>query len=356
MRLDYLHLERSLSLRQRTQAKKPHTPLHMSKLILAIFVITAVGALNAQQQSSAAVGSSGMGATSMVDSGSNLPTGPIGRDDLIGISVYDAPELTRSVRVDASGTIRLPMLQKHIQATGLTPEDLEKSIRLALIDEQLLVDPIVSVSVMEYRSRPISVMGEVKTPLAFQAAGTVTLLDAISRAGGLTPNAGSEILITSQRPGAGSSSPVLTQRISVADLFNFTDVTLNVTLAGGDLIRVPEAGRFYVLGNVKQPGEFQIKAGADSTVLKALSICGGLQPYPGKLGYIYRTEGGSDGKNEIPVELKKVIDRKSPDITLKANDILYIPEATGRKNAMSFARTVGLLGAALGTTLLYIYR
>jgi polysaccharide export outer membrane protein len=328
----------------------------MAKLILTIFVIVVANFLPAQQQSSNANVSRGMGATSSMDGNSNLPAGPIGKDDLIGIAVYDAPEQTRSVRVDANGTIRLPMLQKHIQAEGLTPEDLEKSIRLALIDEQLLVDPIVTVSVVEYRSKPINVIGEVKTPVAFQATGTVTLLDAISRAGGLTANAGSEILITSQKPGADSSSPALTKRIPVTDLYEFTDGTLNVTLTGGELIRVPEAGHYYVLGDVRQPGEFQIRTGSGATVLKALTISGGLQPYPKKLGYIYRTEGGSGGKNEIPVELKKIVEHKSPDIALRANDILYIPEATGRKNTMSVARTVGLIGAGLASTLLYIYR
>jgi polysaccharide export outer membrane protein len=119
-----------------------------------------------------------------------LPVEKIGPDDLIGITVYDAPELTRTVRVDAGGDIRLPMVPQHIKAAGLYPAELEKAISTVLIQENVLVDPVVTVSVVEYRSRPITVAGAVKTPVTFQATGTVTLLDAITRAGGLTENAG----------------------------------------------------------------------------------------------------------------------------------------------------------------------
>lgn len=288
------------------------------------------------------------------DASTNLPSEPIGKNDLIGISVYDAPEFTRSVRVDGDGTIRLPMVERHIPAAGFTPEELEKAVRAALIDEHILVDPIVSISVVEYRSRTINVVGEVKSPMTFQAVGSMTLFDAISHAGGLTENAGSEIIVSYPKSGTGSDSP-LVRRVSVSDLLNSNDPSVNLTLVGGELIRVPEAGHFYTFGNVKQPGVFTIKNGTEATVLTALVLSGGLLPYPTKFGFIYRTAGGTGGKNEIPVELKKIIDHKIPDVPLEANDVLYIPEATGRKNTMAVARTVGMLGAGVGTSLLYIF-
>ncbi len=317
---------------------------------LALTVTPALG----QQQPGTAT-SSHTGTATFADSATSLPSGPIGKDDLIGVAVYDSPELTRSVRVDTNGTIRLPMLQKHIQAVGLMPEDLEKSIRAALIEGQLMVDPIVTVTVLEYRSRPIYVVGAVRSPLTFQAAGTVTLLDAILKAGGLTDNAGPEITVSSQS-NPSSNSQVLTKRIPTADLFAMTNTSSNIPLAGGELIRVSEAGHYYVMGNVKQPGEFTMKTGSEPTVLKALTLSGGLQPYPRKLGYIYRSDGDNGEKAEIPIELKAIIDHKSPDIAMKANDILYIPEATGKRNTANAARTIGLLGASLATTLIYIFR
>ncbi len=136
----------------------------------------------------------------------NLPQQKIGPDDLIGISVYDAPELTRTVRVGADGSFRLPMLKQRINASGLFPADVETAIAEALKKEDIFVDPIVTVSVVEYRSRPINVAGAVKKPLTFQATGTITLLDALSRAEGLSEFAGSEILVSRSQVGDTGNS------------------------------------------------------------------------------------------------------------------------------------------------------
>src|SRR5579871_874364 len=136
--------------------------------------------------------------------GANLPAQKLGVDDLIAVSVYDAPELTRTVRVESDGTIHLPLLKNGVAAAGMLPGPLEMSIVEALKSEQILIDPVVKVTVVEYHSRPISVMGAVKKPLTFQAIGTVTLLDALARAEGLTNEAGTEILLTRPDP---SSEP-----------------------------------------------------------------------------------------------------------------------------------------------------
>src|SRR6185437_7669053 len=97
---------------------------------------------------------------------------------------------------EQDGTIWLPLLKTGVRATGLFPRDLETSIVEALKAEQILVDPIVKVTVVEYHSRPISVMGAVKKPLTFQAVGAVTMLDALARAEGLSPEAGTEVLVS----------------------------------------------------------------------------------------------------------------------------------------------------------------
>jgi Periplasmic protein involved in polysaccharide export len=326
------------------------------EILLSLVIVCTASRSSGQQQVSNAPATQSAPTFAAMDASANLPAEPIGKNDLIGITVYDAPELTRSARVDANGTIRLPMLQRHIKAAGLYPEDLESQIRNALIDEQVLVDPIVTVSVLEYRSRPINVIGQVHSPMTFQAIGPVTLLDALSRAGGITDAAGPEILVSSPVQESDTTTGPLVRRISITDLYDTPDSSLNITLNGGELIRVPEAGRFFVLGNVKAPGAFSMKNNSETTVLKALALSGGLLPYPGKKAYIYRTESGKGGKDEIQVELRKIVNRNSPDVPLRADDIFYVPEATGRKTTMSVARTVGMLGAAVGTTLLYIYR
>jgi len=174
----------------------------------------------------------------------------------------------------------------------------------------------------------------------------MTLLDAISAAGGVTESAGSEILI-SHRPQTGDvTAPVMTERIKVRALFDGEDPAANVPLEGGENIRVPAAAEVYVLGNVKRPGSFHLTDGNESSVLKALAISGGLDSYPKHTAYIYRMEDGQSARSEIPIQVKSILDHKAPDVALEANDILYIPDATGRRLSARVLETS--LGVGLG--------
>ena len=279
--------------------------------------------------------------------GGNLPIQRIGADDLIAVSVYDAPELTRTVRVGAEGFIRLPMLKTRIEAQGLMPSELEAAIAAALQAEKLIVDPFVTVTVAEYHSRPISVAGAVKKPTTFQAAGVVTLLDALARAEGLTPEAGSEILLTRR-----VEDKALVQRITVKALIDDANPEMNLRLTGGEEIRVPEAGKIFVVGNVKKPGAFAVRDTSETSLLKALALAEGLMPFAGKQAFIYRREA-SGTKNEIPIELKKIMERKAPDVALLANDILYIPDNRGRRVGLAALEKALLFGSGMTSALIY---
>ena len=279
----------------------------------------------------------------MEDAGkTNLPSQRLGVDDLIAVSVYDAPELTRTIRVETDGSIHLPLLKNGITATGIYPGQLESAIADALKDEQILVDPVVKVTVVEYHSRPIAVMGAVKQPLTFQAVGTVSVLDALARAEGLTTDAGTEILLT-------RSDQV--EHISVKRLMKDADPTVNYQLHGGEEIRVPEAGKIFVVGNVHKPGAFPVRDAADESVLKMIALSEGLAPYAAKMAYIYRRD--ADGqKKEIPVELAKLMDRKAPDIQLQVDDLLYIPDNKTRRAAMTTLDRITMFGASTASGLL----
>ncbi len=211
--------------------------------------------------------------------GANLPAQPIGPADLLAISVYGAPEFTRTVRVSPEGLIRLPMLREQIDARGLMPADVETRLAAALAEEQILVDPTVTVTIAEYHSRPISVLGAVKAPLTFQALGKTTLLEALTRAQGLSEDAGAEILLTRTAGGEGAAR---VERIPVKKLIDAADPVWNVTLEGGEEVRVPQAGRVFVAGNVKHPGAFRMDGAGDTTVLKALALAEGLAPFATK--------------------------------------------------------------------------
>jgi len=259
-----------------------------------------------------------------------LPAQKIGPGDLISVAVSDCPELTRNFRVGSDGSLSLPLLKERIMAAGKEPRDIELEVTNALIKDEVLVRPVVSAAVVEYRSVPVSVMGAVKRPVTFQAVGIVTLLDALARAEGLSDSAGAEVLVSRPRA-AGATGPPLVQRIAVNGLMLEADPALNVRLFGGEEIRVPQAGKVYVVGNVKKPGVYPIQEGNDTSIFKVVAMSEGLLPYPHKQAFIYRREGGKDGRNEIPVEISKIMERKSPDVILQANDILYIPDNKGRR-------------------------
>ena len=283
-----------------------------------------------------------------VATSANLPAQKIRPNDLVGVAVYGEPDLTRTVRVGADGTIRLPMLKEKVKADGLMPEELEHAIVAALKAQEILVDPFVTVTVAEYHSAPISVAGAVRTPITFQPVEKrTTLLEAITRAGGLAPEAGSEILVTAPQSSADSGPP-LVRRIQVKSLIDAADPAANLALVGGEEIRVPERGKIYVVGNVKAPGAF-VPDPSGTSILKALALAQGLAPYATNEAYIYRLEGGAASKNEIPVDLRKIMDRKAPDIPLMANDVLYIPDNHHRRATMDVVKVVvGLGGVAVG--------
>jgi polysaccharide biosynthesis/export protein len=255
---------------------------------------------------------------------SNQPFQLIGVSDLIRLSVSDSPELSQSFRVDGQGKLNLPLLHAPISAKGLMPDALGDEIAAALRAQHLLVNPIVVVSVVEYGSRGVIVSGAVKTPTTIQDLGNLRVLGALVQAGGLLPGAGPEIIV--EQPNG------TTQRLSVKKLFDGLHPELNIPIGVGTQISVPECERVFVVGNVMRPGSFPFLSVEDTTVLQLLALSGGLDSFSRDKAYIYRTEPGNPQKREIVVPLRRILDRKSPDVKLAANDILYIP-ANGKMKA-----------------------
>jgi polysaccharide biosynthesis/export protein len=112
----------------------------------------------------------------------NLGFEPVGSGDLVYISVTGSPDLSRSSRVTEDGKLTLPLLREGVPVAGLTPSKIAQAVSAALVREKVLIEPVVSVSVLEYRSRHVSVVGAVRMPSNFQAIGNMRLLDAIARA------------------------------------------------------------------------------------------------------------------------------------------------------------------------------
>ncbi len=289
----------------------------------------------------------------------SLPAQKIGPNDLLTVAVYDCPEISRAVRVGADGGIQLPLLKQKVQATGLMPEQLEHAVASALVQDGLVVDPVVTITVLEYQGRPITVAGEVRNPTTFQAIGEVTLLEAIGRAGGLTANAGPEIYVTrsaaAERSGARSDDPPATRTIPVKELLDARNPALNIALTAGDEVRVPSAGKVFVVGNVKKPGAYRLDDATETSVLKILAVAEGVLPFTSNEAYLYRLDGRTNQRAETLVQIRKILDRKAPDVSLRADDIFYVPDNKGRRATLNALERVISFGAATTSGVL-VYR
>jgi polysaccharide export outer membrane protein len=314
----------------------------------------------------------------------------IGNGDLLGILVFDVPELTRDVRVSRAGTIALPLVPARLHVAGLTEIQARQAIADVLEANGLVSHPQVEVAVKERRSRPITVVGAVGHPLVYQADSDVTLLEVLANAGGIANDAGDTIIVTRPRaalfipiagsepifesaPGTASSAsdatttsddkeqpltatpPAFPSALQVdhtapeaadsskqmqtsAPLSNIISINLNellekgdmrdnIPIQPGDVVTVPHGGIVYVFGAVNRPGGFVLSNDRTQlTTLKILALAGGQTRFA-KLDHAVIVRKDDQGKQTaIEVNLKKIIHLEEEDLPLRANDILYIPD------------------------------
>ncbi len=267
---------------------------------------------------------------------SNLPIEAVGPDDLLALSVADCAELTRTFRVAKDGQLTLPLLKQAVSVNGLTPPAIADAVTQELVKEQILVQPVVSVQVVEYRSHMVTVAGAVKRPGQVQVAGHMTLLDVLSAAEGVSPEAGAVVILT-------APNTHTRQTIPLKKLLESPTADINPVLAGGEEVRVPEAAKVYVMGNVKKPGAFPLHDGQSTTVLKIMAECEGTLPYSKATAYIYRQDENGQ-RTEVPVQLNALLTRKSPDVPLYGSDVLYVPDSKGKHIGAGILNSVTQLG------------
>jgi polysaccharide export outer membrane protein len=285
----------------------------------------------------------------------------IGSGDLLGIEVFDVPELTREVRVNETGFISMPLLPTKINASGLTQYQLQDKIAELLQTNGLVSTPEVTVSVKEQRSQPITVIGAVKSPMVIQAMRQTTLLQVLSQAGGISDDAGSIVMVTRSsetQPAQPTADPQpRTFTIELNDLLDSGDGRFNIPVVGGDVVSVPRAGIVYIVGAVNHPGGFVMQNDRDRmTALKVLSLAGGtLGTAKSNESIILRKDPLTGQREKVPVDLNKVLHLKSEDVTLQASDILYVPDSTAKRAAkragdiaISLATGVAIVRAANG--------
>jgi polysaccharide export outer membrane protein len=246
----------------------------------------------------------------------------LGIGDLVEISVFGVPDLSIKTRISGSGDIYLPLID-YVHVADLTTDEAQELIQKRLEDGGFVRGPHVSIFVNESASQAITVVGEVGHPGQYPAIGERRLFDIISAAGGLTDKAGRNVTIDRR----GNPD----QKIELQLSSNLVEDTKdNVEIFPGDTIIVSRAGIVYVVGDVNRPSGFLIEDNALS-VLKALALAGG-STRTSALNKTRILRQTPNGVQEIPVNLKKVLYAKAPDLPLVKGDILFIP-GSAAKNA-----------------------
>lgn len=245
----------------------------------------------------------------------------LGPGDLVEISVFGVDEFKHTIRINASGTIKLPLIET-VAAEGLTPAELEK--RLAtLLGHEVINNPQVSVFVREYRSQPVFVLGAVKSPGQYQITLQMRIVDAISMAGGLQPTASDEVVI--QRATRDGEEKKIT--VNIAELLEKGDLQRNVVVRGGDVIHVQErlAETVYVLGEVNRAGAYPKPPKQDLRVSQVMAWAGGPSK-TAKLskGILVRYKENGQ-REEVPMDLGQILKGKKEDFFVRANDIIFVP-------------------------------
>jgi polysaccharide export outer membrane protein len=279
----------------------------------------------------------------------------LGPGDQVSIWALGAEELGKSpVRVDPSGYVDLPLIGR-LRAGGLTVQQFSTDLSARL--RTYVQTPQVAVTVTESRSQPVSVIGAVNKPGIHQLEGSKTLVDVIAMAGGVKPEAGHAIRVTRRIergtiPLAGARTDP-SGRFSVAEV-NLRSVLesrnpeLNIMIEPHDVLAVSKGELVYVLGQVKKSGGFVLNERQNISALQALAYAEGLDRTAApKQAKILRVVAGQSQRTEIAVNLKLILDGRSQDVPMQADDILFVPNNSARQVGMSALSTAVQIGTGL---------
>jgi len=203
----------------------------------------------------------------------------VGQGDVLKVAVWSQPELSGEFTIDVSGGIVLPLIGA-VKAAGLPVEQIERDIRDRLADGYV-VNPQVSISVTQFKSQRVFVIGEVKLPGVVPLTGALTLVEALTRVGSLTEMAGGDLVVIRPADGQPVNGPVLASDSGARELLR-VDVRLlqskgptsNIVLRDGDTVVVPRAEVVYVIGQVNTPGAFAYER--DMSILQVISKANGV--------------------------------------------------------------------------------
>jgi polysaccharide export outer membrane protein len=273
--------------------------------------------------------------------GTGAPAIFIGAGDMLSITVFETPELSASLRVSQTGDINLPVLGV-VHVAGLTAQGAAVTIQDELKNRGLLIDPHVTVSATEFASQGASVLGEVRSPGVYPTLGSRRLLDMIALAGGVSNTAGRLATIIHR---GDPDHPV---HIALQPTPAAMREQKNPVILPGDTVDVAKAGVIYILGDVLRPGGILVDNNERLSVIEVLSLAGGIDKTAAmsQTKLIRRLPAG---REEVDLDLKRILYGKQADVLVSDGDILYVPSSTAK--TLIYRGTEALFG--IGTELAY---
>jgi polysaccharide biosynthesis/export protein len=268
----------------------------------------------------------------------------IGPGDQLHILVFETPELEQHPRVTDAGNAPL-MLLGNVRVTGLTPAQAAALIQQDLIAGHFMSHPKVIVTIAQYATQNVSVLGEVKQPGSYSINAPRSVIDLIALAGGLTNVADRSITIERKNDPAQKVNYFLSNNSNDA-------IDSNVLVYPGDRVLVPKAGIVYVLGDVGRPGAYAMSNNsAQITVLQLVAAAGGTNhtavPSHARL---YHKDGTADYTNN-PLPLSAMQKGKQADMPMHPGDIIYVPFSYIRNVASGATSVVSAAASAAIYTL-----
>ncbi len=235
----------------------------------------------------------------------------IGEGDVLSIHVYENDDLSKTVRVSADNSIRVPLLGEVI-IKGLTVSKIASKLEKLLADGYL-ISPQVDVFIKEFKSKTAVILGQIRSPGQYELRGKITFLEFVSKAGGLTVDAGNNATIK-----RASSDQNKTNKITIDldKLIREGDTSVNLPIQNGDTIYISKADVYYVSGEVKDPDSYRFES--NITVIKAITKAGGFTGIAAKKDVRIIRE--IDGE-------KKVLKDVNMDEMILANDVIIVPES-----------------------------
>jgi len=266
----------------------------------------------------------------------------IGPEDVVEVSIFEweVRKETRVVeaRVGQTGRLSLPILGE-IDVEGLTADALKSLLERRLQDDGILQTPRVGVLIKEYNHKKVAVIGAVREPGVYSLKKNSTMLfEALTLAGGTTEESGQELYVIHAEPRRQDGAPTEAQaRIVRVDLYELLELghELNLALETGDVVNVPKAKPFYVVGFVREPGGFPLSK--PTTVLEAVALAGGLREREAspKACMLKRQQTPQD----IPVDLVAISRGKAPNLYLMPNDVLDVRQTSLKRACLEFLDT-----------------